>query len=185
MEKKDVLIKLARGAIAEEFGIDSGIDIDILHKQNPWLDEPGAAFVTLNRKQDGSLRGCIGSIIAHQSLFDDIIQNAKSAAFGDPRFQALSKDEFDKITIEVSILGQPKALNYDSIDDLRSKIRPGIDGVIFRLGTYQATYLPQVWKQLPNFDAFFSTLCQKAGLEPSCLERHPDIYTYQAEEFYE
>ncbi len=185
MDKREVLLKLARAAIAEEFGIDYGVDKESLRRENPWLDEKGAAFVTLNRKADGALRGCIGSIIAHQSLYDDIVHNAKSAAFGDPRFNALSPEEFDAITIEVSLLTPPQPLPYSSVEDLRAKIRPGIDGVILKLGSYQATYLPQVWEQLPEFDAFFSTLCQKAGLPGNCLDQHPEIFVYQVEEYHE
>ncbi len=185
MDKRKVLLTLAREAIAKEFGIDYGVDMDKIHRDNPWLDEPGAAFVTLNSKGNGALRGCIGSIVSHQSLYKDIVQNAKSAAFGDPRFNALTPEEFDAITIEVSLLTPPKALYYKNIQELKSEIKKGVDGVILRLGNYQATYLPQVWKQLADFDAFFSTLCQKAGLQGECLKQHPDIFVYQVEEYHE
>ena len=185
MDKKEVLLTLARAAIAQELGIDYGVDMEALKRDNPWLEEKGAAFVTLNRKADGALRGCIGSIVAHQSLYDDIVKNAKSAAFSDPRFNALTPEEFDAITIEVSLLTPPQPLHYSSIVDLKSKIDIGKDGVILKLGPYQATFLPQVWEQLPSFELFFSHLCQKAGLPENCLEEHPDIFVYQVEEYHE
>ncbi len=185
MDKREVLLKLARAAIAEEFGIDYGVDKESLRKENPWLNEKGAAFVTLNKKGDGALRGCIGSIIAHRTLYDDIIENAKSAAFHDPRFVALSPQEFNDITVEVSLLTDPKPLPYSSPEDLKSKLRPGIDGVILKKGNYQATYLPQVWEQLPTFESFMAHLCQKAGMPSDCLVQHPDVYVYQVEEYHE
>ena len=184
MDKKEVLLTLARGAIAEVFG-QKRLDKEAILKAHPWLEKPGAAFVTLNRRENGALRGCIGSLVAHRSLYDDIVKNAQSAAFSDPRFPALTPEEFDKITVEVSLLSKPKPLSYSSIDDLRSKIRPGIDGVILKLGSYQATYLPQVWEPLPDFDVFFASLCQKAGLPGACLSQHPEIFVYQVEEYHE
>lgn len=185
MGKKEVLLKLARAAIAQKFGTDYDVDIEALRRENPWLSKKGAAFVTLNKKADGTLRGCIGSIVAHRPLYEDIIQNAQSAAFGDPRFNALSPEEFDKVTIEVSLLTEPKLLPYTSVADLKSKLRPGIDGVILKKGPYQATFLPQVWEQLPTFESFMAHLCQKAGMVSNCLEEHPEIFVYQAEEYYE
>ena len=184
MDKKEVLLTLARGAIAEAFG-RKRLGKKAILRAHPWLAKPGAAFVTLNRRENGALRGCIGSLVAHQSLYEDIVKNAQSAASSDPRFPALRPEEFDKITVEVSILSEPKPLPYTSVDDLRSKIRPGVDGVILKLGGYQATYLPQVWEQLPNFDAFFASLCQKAGLPGVCLSQHPEILVYQVEEYHE
>lgn len=185
MDKREVLLKLARAAIAEEFGIDYGVDKEALRSKNPWLNEKGAAFVTLNKKGDGALRGCIGSIIAHRTLYDDIIENAKSAAFHDPRFVALTPQEFNDITVEVSLLTDPKPLPYSSAADLKSKLRPGIDGVILRKGNYQATFLPQVWEQLPTFETFMAHLCQKAGMPSNCIEMHPDVFVYQVEEYHE
>lgn len=182
-EKKKVLLDLARESIAEKLTGKKIIDKEALLAKYSWLKEKGAAFVTLNENR--MLRGCIGSIIAHQALVDDIISNAKSAAFADPRFPSLRADEFDKIEIEISLLTPPKEMPYIDKADLKNKIRPGIDGIILRLGNYQATYLPSVWEQLPDFEAFFATLCQKAGLAGNCLDAHPVIYTYEAQKIEE
>jgi len=97
----------------------------------------------------------------------------------------LTAEEFEAITVEVSILSEPEPLMYDSIEDLKSKIRVGIDGVVLKHGIHQATFLPQVWEQLPDFELFFSHLCQKAGMEANCLSRIPEIFTYQVEEYKE
>ena len=181
---KNTLLTLARASIAEAVGLPYTLNLEALLEENPGLEEQGASFVTLTTS-DGRLRGCIGSIIAHQKLYEDIIHNAKSAAMDDPRFPSLTQKEFDDITVEVSILSQPESLEYDSIEELKSKIRVGIDGVILKHGVYQATFLPQVWDQLPTFELFFSHLCQKAGMEADCLSRMPEILTYQVEKYKE
>ncbi len=177
-EQKRVILDIAKAAIKEAVLNKKLINKDELIRKYPWLKQKGAVFVTIN--EFNNLRGCIGSIIAHQSLIDDIIHNAKAAALNDPRFRPLSPEELDKIEVEVSLLTPPKPLPYKDILDLKQKIRPGIDGVILSYNGYQATYLPSVWEQLPIFEEFFSTLCQKAGLSSNCLELHPDIYIYEA-----
>ena len=182
--KKKTLLTLARASIAEAVDVEYSLDTKTLLEENPWLEEQGASFVTLTTNGD-RLRGCIGSIIAHRKLYEDIIHNAKSAAMDDPRFPSLTQKEFDGITVEVSILSEPEPLEYDSIEELKSKIRVGIDGVVLKYGVYQATFLPQVWDQLPTFELFFSHLCQKAGMEADCLGRIPEILTYQVEEYKE
>ena len=180
---KDVVLKLARAAIGEAVGISQDVNWEKMLEANPWLEDEGAVFVTITI--NGNLRGCIGSLVAHRKLYEDIIYNARSAALNDPRFQPLSKEEFKLIKVEVSILSKPEPLIYDTIDSLKSRLRVGIDGVVLKLGNKQATFLPQVWEQLPTFELFFSHLCQKAGLPGDCLKRHPDILTYQVEEYNE
>lgn len=172
----EVLLSLARASIKSRFE-DGSLDLENLLEEYPQLEEKGASFITLTL--DGHLRGCIGSIIAHRSLLEDIINNAQAAAFKDPRFRPLSQEELSRIRIEVSLLSDPQLLEYEDSEDLKSKIRAGLDGVILRLGSHQSTFLPQVWEELPEFEIFFSHLCQKAGLRAKCLESHPEIYTYQ------
>ncbi|MDX1809510.1 MAG: AmmeMemoRadiSam system protein A [Sulfurospirillaceae bacterium] len=180
---KEVVLKLARAAIGESLGLQQNLSLDTILKENPWLEEDGAVFVTLSI--NGNLRGCIGSLSAHRKLYEDIIYNARSAAFNDPRFNSLSKEEFEYIRIEVSILSKTKQLTYGSIEDLKSKIKIGIDGVVLQASGRQATFLPQVWDQLPTFELFFSNLCQKAGLVGNCLDMHPEISIYQVAKYEE
>jgi len=170
---------LAREAIRSAFG-DGELDKESYTSKDSSLKQKGACFVTLTK--NGNLRGCIGSLVAHKNLYEDIVSNARSAAFGDPRFLPLDEGEFGQIEIEVSILSEPKELEYSDVDDLKSKLRPEVDGVILiSKNGRQATFLPQVWEQLPSFEHFFSHLCQKAGLSQGCLKDHPTIYTYQVE----
>ena len=155
------------------------IDRDAMVREYPLLQEPIATFVTLNLH--GELRGCIGSLTSRRPLIDDIIANAKAAAFHDPRFSPLTTSEYLHCSVEISLLTPPKELEYSDVADLKAKIRPGIDGVILKLGNHQATFLPQVWEQLPDFEQFFAHLCQKAGLYSDALKEHPEIHIYQVE----
>lgn len=177
MEK--VIRSLAKQAILDGLNKTQSIDTKALLEKYPPLAQQRATFVTLNL--DGRLRGCIGSLVAHRTLLDDLIHNAQSAAFEDPRFYPLSPEEFKKVVIEISLLSPPEPLLYDSIEDLKSKVSVGIDGIILQKEGKKATFLPQVWEQLPTFEHFFSQLCQKAGLGAHCLEHHPDIWRYRVE----
>jgi len=183
---KQILLNIARVAIKEEFIGHKELNEEVKKRLTDMFEDlkkPGATFVTINER--GALRGCIGSLVAYRPLIDDVIENAKAAAFKDPRFPPLRAEEFDQITIEISVLSEPKPLEYKDIDDLKNKIRPNLDGVVLKYNGYQATFLPQVWEDLPNFEEFFSHLCMKAGLVPNCLDLHPQILTYQVEKFSE
>lgn len=141
------------------------------------LLEKKACFVTLmlrgeqpstkrgtSREPGWRLRGCIGHLQAIQSLYKDIIENSVNAAFEDPRFPALSENEFDYIKIEVSVLTDPIDLPFSDSKDLLKKLHVGKDGLIIRKGYNSATFLPSVWEELPKKEEFLSHLCRKAGL---------------------
>ncbi len=182
-----VMLEIAKLAIMEEFTGKSLINKTYYLTLYPELAKEGAVFVTLNKIIDGEriLRGCIGSIIPRRPLIDDIIYNARAAAFMDPRFPPLRPDEVDNLEIEISILSYPKRVEYTTIDELRRIIIPHKHGVILKYNGHQATFLPQVWEKLPYFDLFFEHLCQKAGLPGNCLIFHPEIYIYEVEEIKE
>lgn len=131
----------------------------------PWLHEPGACFVTLT--QQGELRGCIGSLEAHRPLLADVKANAVAAAFHDPRFAPLSARELEITEVEVSLLSPMQALTFASEAEALAQLRPGLDGVVFEFGARRSTFLPQVWEQLPDTDAFMAHLKHKAGLPVS------------------
>ena len=141
-------------------------------------------FVTVTIEDN--LRGCIGHIIPRESLIEGIKENAINAAFKDPRFHPLTKEEFGRIEIEISILTSPQELSYTDAEDLLQKLRPGIDGVILKKGFYEATFLPQVWEQLSEKEEFLSHLCLKAGLSPDSWKKEKlNISTYQVQAFEE
>lgn len=180
-EIKQMLIKLAQGAIYSKLYEEEIIDKKALVQKVPNLTKRAATFVTLNL--NGELRGCIGSLIAHKSLIDDLTSNAYNAAFHDPRFSPLTKEEFENIDIEVSILSEALEVRYKNFQDLESKVNKGIDGVIIRQDQKQATFLPQVWEQLPNFEDFLSHLFHKAGITD--LDTPIEVFVYQVEKITE
>ncbi len=181
----DIVVPLAKAAILTALNQPESFDLKQALKDYPQLQKSGASFVTLNTMPHSQLRGCIGTLQAHRPLYEDIIINAQSAALRDPRFSPLKLQELKNIKIEISILSEPKLLPYTDIEDLKIKITPFKDGVVLKHGIHQATYLPQVWEQLPQFDSFFTNLCLKANLAGDCLFEHPEIYTYQVEKYQE
>lgn len=168
------LLKLARASIRKYLGIDGDSDEspESIIARNPWLEEPGASFVTLT--ENGRLRGCIGTLEAYRSLGRDVAGHAVDAASRDPRFNPLTAAEYPLIDVEVSVLGKPEpiigsdGIPVHSRDELESALRPGEDGLILtdRRGR-RATFLPQVWEQLPDPHDFVSHLLAKAGIRPS------------------
>lgn len=181
----DIVIALAKAAILVALNQPEDFDLEGALKAYPGLEEDGAVFVTINTEPNEQLRGCIGSLQAYRPLYKDIISNAQSAALRDPRFTPLTLKELKYVTIEVSILSEPKTLKYSDVKDLENKVIPFQDGIVLKHDGNHATYLPQVWEQLPKFDDFFSSLCMKAGLAQNCLELHPDILVYHVTKYEE
>lgn len=149
--------------------------------QDGSADEPGASFVTLTRQ--GQLRGCIGSLQPRTSLVEDVIQNAYNAAFRDPRFPALGKDELDDLEIEISVLGKPKPLMVKSEAELADRLRPGVDGLILELGDRKATFLPSVWKSLADPGDFIQHLKVKAGIALDEWSDAMQVWHYTTQSF--
>jgi uncharacterized protein len=175
----ELLLTLAKEAIKEHFYTTTSLNKMKLIEEYPLLKANRATFVTLTLNDQ--LRGCIGSLVAQRSLYEDLISNAKAAAFSDSRFAPLSIDEFHNLHIEISLLSEPQLLEYHNIEELKSKIVVGEDGVVVQYKNHQATFLPQVWEQLPSFELFFEYLCAKAGVSVECLEDNARIYTYKVD----
>lgn len=172
------LLRLARAAIARELGFDSH-DLP----RSDWLAQDGATFVTLNLH--GRLRGCIGSLEAHRALYDDVRHNAVAAAFRDPRFPPLGKEEFAEVQLEVSLLSTPEPVSFKSEADALARLHPGRDGVILEYGRSRATYLPQVWAQLPEPADFLGHLKEKAGLPADFWSDDIRLSRYNVQKFSE
>jgi len=166
-----VLLRLARCSIAEALG-----DPPRPLPQEDWLNEPGATFVTLTR--DGELRGCIGSLQAHRPLVEDVCRNACAAAFDDPRFAPLGRDELEATCCEVSLLSPAEPMQFEDEADALAQLRPGIDGVILEYGRYRSTFLPQVWEQLPDPRQFMAHLKRKAGLPDDFWDKDVRLSRY-------
>jgi MEMO1 family protein len=125
------------------------------------LKTPRGVFVTLTKR--GELRGCIGHLQPQWPLLRAVAEDARSAALEDPRFGPVTANEVGELEIEISVLTEPKPLSFVSPDDLLKKLHPREDGVVLRIAAGTATYLPQVWDQLPDEVEFLDTLAEKAG----------------------
>ncbi len=148
------------------------------------LGEPKGCFVTLT--EAGRLRGCIGHVTARMPLYQAVIENARDAAVRDPRFEPVRAGELGGIGIEISVLTEPRPLEFSSPEDLLDKLQPDLDGVVLQVGGRAATYLPQVWRQLPHKEDFLNTLAEKAGCPPGAwCSPGARVLTYRVECFRE
>jgi AmmeMemoRadiSam system protein A len=183
-DEQQALLRLAREAMRLRVKGEKLPPLD-LSTLPPRLREDGASFITLTIR--GELRGCIGALEAYQPLAQDVREHAVAAALEDPRFPPVQERELGAIQVEVSRLTRPLPLEYKDADDLLSKLRPHVDGVILREAFgRRATFLPQVWEKLPNPAEFLNHLCQKMGLSESAWRsKHLEVLTYQVEEFHE
>lgn len=179
------LLALARGAIDQALGLRAHGDsaVALPPEVQRRLDAPGASFVTLTQR--GDLRGCIGSLGARRSLREDVRANAVAAAFEDPRFAPLTAQEWPATEVEVSVLSAPQPLPVHSRDEALRALRPGVDGVVFHWGPYRSTFLPQVWAQLPEPDAFLRHLVAKAGLPPEFWDADVRLERYTVDKWCE
>lgn len=162
-EQSEILLQLAKQAIWH--GLETGKPLAVEPRNYaPQLQEQQASFVTL--EIDNNLRGCIGTIIAFQPLVSDVAYHAYAAAFADPRFTKLQREEFPRLAIHISILSKPEPIHFSSESHLLQQLRPGIDGVIITMGKQRATFLPSVWESLTEPRDFLMHLKRKAGLDP-------------------
>lgn len=157
VKRGTILLPIARAAIERALNVPRKAD-----ESAPWLAERGACFVTLT--QDGELRGCIGSLQAHQSLLADVKENSVAAALHDPRFTPLSAKELGFTDIEISLLSPASVMEVRDEADALAQLRPGVDGIIFEFGRHRSTFLPQVWESLAQPRKFLAALKRKAGL---------------------
>ena len=153
------LLAIARAAIGHRLGVHGE---PARTDSAPWLARPGASFVTL--MLEAKLRGCIGSLAATRRLGEDVAANAQAAALRDPRFPALTREEWLRTEVEVSVLSPAKSLRFGDEDELLAQLRAGEDGMILEHEGRRATFLPQVWESLPDKRKFLDELMRKAGI---------------------
>jgi AmmeMemoRadiSam system protein A len=180
------LLTSARKTIADHLGVDWSFysNKQLFDCKSKELDENKGTFVTLTI--NGDLRGCIGQIIPDKPISQTIKENAISAAIKDPRFPPMNSTEFNKVSIELSILSKPEELKYDGEKDLLDKIKQNEHGLIIRLGIHSSTFLPQVWEELCTKEEFLSHLCMKAGLYADEWKKgNLEVSTYTVEHFSE
>ncbi len=173
-KEKEYLFKVSRKAIK------NALEGEIYTPSEPptaKLKKPSGVFVTLKKK--GFLRGCIGYIKAIKPLYIATSEVAVAAAFRDPRFPPLKKEELKDLKIEISVLTDPKIT-------FPSRVKVGRDGLIVEYMGRSGVLLPQVpveegWDRIQ----FLNSVCMKAGVEPDCWRKGARLYSFQAEVFKE
>jgi len=149
--------------------------------KNSNLHTPCGAFVSLHIQPEHSLRGCIGRMTANLSLLETVRLMAKEAAFGDPRFPPLKKEELSNLQIEISALSP-----FLLCDDPKS-VKVGVHGLYLIRRGRSGVLLPQVpVEQGWNLEEYLDYICVKAGLPQGSYEA-PDaqLYTFTAVVFKE
>ena len=162
-------------------GVEHGKACDVdLGTLPPALGERRASFVTL--ESDRRLRGCIGSLEANRPLAADVAHNAHGAAFADPRFPPVEEDEIEGLRIKVSVLCPATPMRVESEADLVARLRPGVDGLVIEDGDKRATFLPGVWKGIPEPERFVRALAKKAGWPAGHWSDTVRVWRYTTEE---
>lgn len=155
-----LMLGMANSAIRH--GLKNGKSANVVADRVPEaLKAQGASFVTINL--DGRLRGCIGSVVAHRGLAEDIVLNAYKAAFQDPRFEPLTPEEYENAKVDISLLGPHTPFPVKSEAELITGLRPGRDGLTLADQGKRALFLPAVWESIKEPELFVRRLKQKAG----------------------
>jgi AmmeMemoRadiSam system protein B/AmmeMemoRadiSam system protein A len=182
-EERGQLLGLARQSLSEVVTNDKLPEVKTNAFPQKFAEVKGC-FVTLTK--NGRLRGCIGHIVPQEPLYKAVMDNTLNAAERDPRFNPVRPDELNQIEIEISVLTVPERLPFNSPEDLLAKLQPHRDGVVLKLDGRSATYLPQVWEQIPDKIQFLDSLAQKAGAAAGDW-RAPgtQVFVYRVESFKE
>lgn len=140
----------------------------------------GASFVTLEK--NGRLRGCIGSLLPENAIAVDLANNAFAAAMNDSRFRPITQDELKEIDFSISLLTNFEEIEFNSEQDLLSKIQPNIDGILVKDGERQGLFLPAVWEKIPDSQEFLTELKIKAGLSPTYWSDKIKVFRFRTVE---
>ncbi len=185
VEDKTTALHLARASLTARLTGEPAPSI-AFSELSVALQQQAACFVTLTK--DGRLRGCIlDSFTPHESIAQNVMRNVLLAAFQDPRFPPVTKEELDRLVIEISVLSPQQAVAFGQPEEILQVIRPGIDGVILTTRYGTSTFLPQVWEQLPTREEFLSQLCLKHGAPSDCWRTDDllEVQIYQVDHFTE
>ena len=176
-DHSEVLLNLAADAVRH--AVDKGEAMPVNQNSFPGpLQANGASFVTL--KKTGNLRGCIGSLQAHEPLVINIADNAQGAVARDTRFPAVSDDELEDLDVSISILSPLTKMSYSGDSDLLSQLRPRVDGLVLAdENGRRSTFLPQVWEELPESEDFLQALKRKGGFDPGLLTDGVKAWRYE------
>ncbi len=173
----ETLLEVAQASISHGLEHGRALPVDV-REFAAELREPAASFVTL--KIGPALRGCVGSPEAWRPLVEDVAHNAYRAAFGDNRFEPLSRSEWPNVDVSLSILTAPLPIPCGSEAELVRALRPKVDGVILADGDRRGLFLPSVWEQLSDPVEFVRHLKRKAGLAPDHWAATTEAFRFTA-----
>jgi MEMO1 family protein len=173
-EEKACLLNIARASIQSRL---EGGKIPEPSVEFGTLKENRGAFVSLKKR--GRLRGCIGCIEARRPLYRTIEEMANAAAFNDPRFPPLRKEEIENLNIEISVLTPLKRIN-----DVK-EIEIGKHGLYIVKGFHSGLLLPQVATEYKwDRETFLEETCHKAGLSSDAWkDEDTGIFIFSADVF--
>jgi len=173
-QEKEVLRNVVRNTLKT---VVEGNGVPAYNNYNGKLGEQWGAFVTLNK--NGSLRGCIGTIVATQPLISTVAQMTQAAALEDTRFSPVTPDELENIDFEISVLTPIR-----EIADI-NEIVVGRDGIFITRGPNRGLLLPQVATEYGwDRETFLGFTCRKAGLpENAWKQPGTKIEIFSAEVF--
>ena len=175
-QRRRLLIAIAREAIVEAQEPSTPVQWP-----DEWLRRRAASFVTL--RIEGELRGCIGTIDARRPLGDDVAYNAHAAAYRDPRFPPLAREDRDRLAVEVSVLSPRTRIEAASEEEAIARLSPHEDGVVIEYQELRATFLPQVWESIPDPFDFLRELKRKAGLPARFWHGDLKLWRYNVEKY--
>ncbi|MDR2632593.1 MAG: AmmeMemoRadiSam system protein A [Treponema sp.] len=179
-EEQNFLLAAARESIAAKLGERAPrypVEPAGKARGNSALTRSCGAFVTLHKGKQ--LRGCIGRMSASEPLAKTVCTMAIEAAFGDPRFLPLGKDELPQCRLEISVLSP-----LEPCPDPRS-VQVGVHGLYLIHQGRSGVLLPQVpLEQGWDLDAYLDYICVKAGLPPQAYQAPgAKLYTFTAQVF--
>jgi AmmeMemoRadiSam system protein A len=182
--EQEYLLSLARRNIQKYLTDGSVLMLEQDSIPSDSLRDKRGVFVTLTINDE--LRGCIGNLEPEQSIYQSVIDNSLAAAFFDPRFPSLTISELEKVKIEISILGPLKKLQFSTPEQFVNYLKQKKPGIFIKKNFNQATFLPQVWLELPEPEEFLQQLCFKAELNiGSWKDLDLEIYEYEVEKIQE
>jgi AmmeMemoRadiSam system protein A len=127
--------------------------------------ERRGVFVTLRRRDDGTLRGCVGFVDPRYALEEAVARAASAAAADDLRFDPVTAAELPTLRIDISVLGPVRRVEPEQVEI-------GVHGVVVRCGGSSGLLLPQVavehgWDR----ETLLDKTCWKAGLPAGAWRR--------------
>lgn len=171
--ERQTLLAFARQTIIAQV---SGGVLPVLEQPAAALQVTAGCFVTI--KQQGQLRGCIGSFVSQRPLWQTVQEMAISAAIRDPRFRPMKPSELDAFTLEISVLSPLQLIR--SVEE----IQVGTHGIYLIKGQAHGVLLPQVAVEYGwDRETFLRNTCRKAGLPETAWQHDCDIYIFSAEVF--